>query len=47
MTRDPKRPRSVKGSDELWRAAQARADERGEYLSEVIRRALERYVSRK
>jgi len=47
MTRDPKRPRSVKVSDELWRAAQAKADERGEYLSEVIRRALERYVSRK
>jgi len=28
-------------------AANARASERGEYLSEVIRKALERYVSRK
>jgi hypothetical protein len=35
----------VRGS--LWKAAKARADERGEYLSEVIRKALERYVSRK
>jgi purine-nucleoside phosphorylase len=34
----------VKVSDDLWEAAQARADERGEYVSEVIRRALEAYV---
>ena len=42
--RKPKRPRSVKVSDDLWEQAQARADERGEYVSEVIRRALEAYV---
>ena len=47
MAHQLKRPRSVKVSDDLWRAAQAKADERGEYLSEVIRKALERYVARK
>lgn len=46
MSRPVKRPRSVKVSDELWQAAQATADERGEVLSEVIRAALERYVKR-
>ena len=46
MTRKPMVPKAVRVPDELWRAAQAKADERGEYLSEVIRRALERYVKR-
>jgi hypothetical protein len=32
--------------DELWRAAHAKADERGEILSEEIRKFLERYVAR-
>ena len=40
-------PKAVRVPDELWRAAQAKADERGEYLSEVIREALEKYVARK
>lgn len=40
------RPRSIKVSDDLWRAAQEKADERGEVLSEVMRAALERYVSK-
>ena len=44
--RAPKRPRSVKVSDDLWLAAQATAERRGEVLSEVIRAALERYVKR-
>lgn len=39
--------RVVRVPDDLWTAAQAKADERGEYLSEVIRRALERYVRAK
>lgn len=48
MTPRPvKRNHSVKVDDELWNAAQAKADERGEYLSEVIREALKRYVARK
>ena len=47
MTRKPMTPKAVRVPDELWKAAQTKADERGEYLSEVIRKALERYVSRK
>ena len=47
MSRKPMVPKAVRVPDELWRAAQAKADERGEYLSEVIRKALERYVARK
>ena len=47
MTRKPMTPRAVRVPDDLWRAAQTKADERGEYLSEVIRRALERYVAKK
>ena len=44
MTRPPRKPRSVKVEDELWSAALAKADERGDVLSEVIRDALKRYV---
>ena len=40
------RPRSVKIHDDLWRAVQDKAAERGETVSDVIRRALERYVKR-
>jgi hypothetical protein len=32
---------------DLWRAAQRKADERGDNLSEVIREALKRYVRSK
>jgi len=39
--------RNIRVPDALWAAALAKADERGDNLSEVIRRALERYVSRK
>ena len=46
MKRPPRRPRSVKVEEELWGAAKAKADERGEVLSEVIRAALKRYVAR-
>lgn len=38
--------RSLRVPDELWKAALAKAEERGESLSEVIRKALERYVKR-
>ena len=36
--------RAVRVEDALWRAAQERAAERGETVSDVIRRALQRYV---
>jgi hypothetical protein len=39
-------PRSVRVPDDLWRAAQEKAARRGETLTDVIRRALERYVRR-
>ena len=45
--RPPRRPRSVKVEDDLWDAAKAKADERGDVLSEVIREALKRYVRSK
>ena len=44
--REPIKPKSVRVPDDLWAAALAKADERGEVLSEVIRKALERYVRR-
>ena len=48
MTPRPRRTsRTVRVEDDLWRAAQAKADERGDVLSEVIRAALKRYVSRR
>ena len=43
----PKTPmRSLRVADDLWEAAQAKAQERGESVSDVIRKALERYVKR-
>lgn len=39
--------RTIRVPDELWHAAQAKAEERGEDLSTVLRAALERYVKRK
>lgn len=44
----PKRPqtppRSVRVSNELWQAAKERADEKGETVTDVLVRALKRYV---
>lgn len=41
----PENPaRAVRIEDELWEAAKRRAAERGETVSDVIRRALQRYV---
>ena len=45
--RQPMPLRSVRVSDAVWTAAQANADERNENLSEIIRKALERYVKTK
>jgi predicted transcriptional regulator len=36
----------VRVGDETWKAAQEIAAARGETLSDVVRRALERYVAR-
>lgn len=38
--------RAVRVDDELWNAAMEAAAARGEYLSDVIREALARYVKR-
>ena len=45
--RKPMTAKAVRVPDGLWAAAQTKADKNGEYLSEVIRKALERYVARK
>lgn len=47
VPRNPMPLRSVRVSDAVWKSAQAKADERGENLSEVIRKALERYANKK
>lgn len=39
-------PRSIRVPDELWKSAQAKAAERGETVTDVIVKALERYVKR-
>lgn len=45
MPNAPKTPsRNVRVPDDLWDAAMSKALDRGESLSEVIRRALEKYV---
>jgi len=44
MAVEPKRNRVIRVQDSLWARAQARAAERGETLSEAIRRFLERYA---
>lgn len=46
MPNQPKTPtRAVRIEDGLWRAAQKRASEKGETVSDVLRRALQRYVA--
>jgi hypothetical protein len=50
LTRVPKPVmviRSLRVQLKLWEAAKAKADERDENISDVIREALERYVKRK
>jgi predicted HicB family RNase H-like nuclease len=50
MGRVPNQPktkiRAVRVPDDLWEAAQSVAAERGESVSDEIRRSLERYVKR-
>ena len=48
MPNQPKTPqRTVRVPDEVWDAAKVKAKERGDNLSDVIRRALQRYAGRK
>lgn len=37
--------RTIRIADDLWNAAAAKADERGESVSDVVRQALERYTN--
>ncbi len=39
--------RTIRIPDDLWNAATAKAEKRGESVSDVIRHALERYVGGK
>jgi hypothetical protein len=45
--KEPMKMHALRISEDLWQAAQAKADADGEYLSEVIRRLLEDYVNDK
>lgn len=38
-------PRAIRISDDLWQAAKVAADERGDSISAIVRRALETYVT--
>ena len=38
--------RAIRIPDDLWEAALAKAGERGDTVSEIVRKALERYVKR-
>jgi hypothetical protein len=42
----PDTPRAIRIPDGLWQAALAKAQDRDETVSDVVRRALERYVKR-
>lgn len=42
----PDTPRAIRIPDDLWLAALAKAQERNESVSEVVRKALQRYVSK-
>lgn len=44
MAVEPKKNRVIRVQDSLWVRAMVRADEKGESLSEAIRRFLERYA---
>lgn len=48
MPNKPKTPlRAIRISDELWLAAQAKAADNNESVSDVVRGALEKYVKTK
>lgn len=43
MPKEPMKSRVVRVSDDLWARAKARADEKGETVSDAVRKFLERY----
>lgn len=43
MPREPMKNRVVRVSDAVWEAALRKADEKGETVSEAVRKFLERY----
>lgn len=48
MPNQPKTPaRAVRVDDETWDQVKAEAVERGEYASDVVRRALQEYFAKK
>lgn len=47
MAKPPMVMRSIRVPLRLWNEAKAKADEREENISDVVREALERYVRRK
>lgn len=44
MPKEPMRSRVIRIPDPLWLKARARAEQRGETVSEAVRKFLERYV---
>ncbi len=44
MPKERMKQRAIRVPDALWLAVQARAEERGESVSDAVRRLLERYV---
>lgn len=47
MKRQPRKARTVRVEEDLWLAALAKADERGEVLAEEIRKFLKRYIAKR
>jgi Arc/MetJ family transcription regulator len=43
MPKEPMKSRMIRVPDKLWSATMKRADERGEAVSEAVRKFLERY----
>ena len=44
MPKEPMKSRVIRIPDRLWDAAKQRADEKGETVSEAVRKFLERYA---
>jgi antitoxin component of RelBE/YafQ-DinJ toxin-antitoxin module len=44
MAKEPKLNRVIRVQHHLWEAAKLRADQRGETVSEAVRKFLERYT---
>jgi predicted DNA-binding protein len=42
----PDTPRAIRVPDDLWQAALEKAEANGDTVSDIVRRALERYIKR-